>query len=143
MPRQYAKILTRCNLSPTALRNRRYGPRKYAKSQTCCILSLICRKYSSDIAHFPVPSRNNKNTYPVKISYIFWKNYALKKNLNFGIKPDFTYYRNSLHPLKNFLYFPKNPSALSSPKYEKKIHPEKIYYFVPPSFLPKIPHISG
>ena len=36
------------------------------------------------------------------------------------MKPDLTYYPNSLRPLKNFLYFPpKNPDALFNLKPKK------------------------
>ena len=43
------------------------------------------------------------------------------------MKPDLTYYHNSLLPLKKFLYFleKKKASALSRPKSEKKKNKSK------------------
>ena len=65
---------------------------------------LPCKKFLISWVNFqPSSLRNNKTATLKTIPYIFWKNYAHKIFLYFEMKSNFTYYPNSLHPLKKFL----------------------------------------
>ena len=83
---------------------------------------LLFFKKSSAIFSQKTKSEKQKNL-PWKNFLYFLKQLCSKNFLYHGMKPDLTYYDNSLLPLKNFLYFlakKKKASPLSRPKPEKQ-----------------------